>query len=268
MDYYQTLGVDRNASQDEIKKAYRSLAMKHHPDRGGDQAKFKEIEEAYRTLSDEQARAEYDNPQPQGFNFGGGGFEHFFGQGHPFGDIFGFSQRRAPMNRNIQLQTAISLEEAFYGKDLLANITLPSGREQTINIKIPAGIHEGTTLRLSGMGDDQITGLPRGDILLSVHIQEHPTFKRQGDDLLVEQEITAIDAMTGGNIVVVGIDGKRLETTIPAGVQYDSILSLAGHGMPNFHDAGRRGRLLIKIKIRIPQITEDQKIELRKLNIL
>jgi curved DNA-binding protein len=243
--------------------------MKHHPDRGGDTAKFKEIEEAYRTLSDEQTRAEYDNPAPQfgggGFHFGGGpqGFEHMFG------DLFGFRAPRQPqMNRHIQLQTSINLEDAFYGKELIASITLPNGREQTINVKIPAGIHEGTTLRLSGMGDDTVRGLPRGDILLSVHIITHPTFSRQGDDLIIEHEITCIDAMTGSNIVVIGIDGKRLETTVPAGIQNESILGLAGHGMPNFNDASRRGRLLIKIKIRIPQITEDQKNQLRNLNIL
>ena len=275
MDYYQTLGVNRNATQEEIKKAYRSLAMKHHPDRGGDTAKFKEIQEAYATLSDEQKRAEYDNPQPQfnGFGAGPGGFNFHFGgpQGfeHIFGDLFGARHaQRPPQNRNVQLRTVINLEDAFYGKELLANITLPSGRDQTVNINIPQGIHEGTTLRLSGMGDDSVQGLPRGDILLSVHIADHPVFKRQGDDLVIEHELSAIDAMTGANIVVTGIDGKRLETTVPAGVQHDSVLSLAGQGMPNFNENTRKGRLLIKLKVRIPTLTEDQKVNLRKLGIL
>lgn len=268
MDYYQILGVGRNATQDEIKKAYRSQAMKHHPDRGGDQAKFKEVEEAYRTLSDESKRAEYDNPQPQGFHFGGGHpFEQMFGHGSPFGDIFGF-QRRAPVNRDIQLQTSIPLEDAFYGKELLANVQLLSGREQTINVKIPRGIHEGTTLRLSGMGDDSIPNLPRGNIMLTIHVLDHPKFKRQGDDLVYEHEITAIDAMIGSIIRVIGIDGKNLETQVPSGIQNDAILALAGHGMPNFNDPSRRGRLLIKIRIRIPNVTEEQKAQLRKLNIV
>jgi curved DNA-binding protein len=269
MDYYQTLGVGRNATQDEIKKAYRSAAMKHHPDRGGDQAKFKEVEEAYRTLSDDQKRAEYDNPQSQfgGFQFGGTGFEQFFGQGSPFGDIFGFQGRRPPINRDIQLQTSIPLEDAFYGKEILANVQLLSGREQTINVRVPRGIHEGTTLRLSGMGDDSIPNLARGNIMLTIHVMDHPIFKRQGDDLVVEQEITAIDAMIGSIIRVTGIDSKSLETQVPAGIQNDAILALAGHGMPNFNDPNRRGRLLIKIKIRIPNVTEEQKAQLRKLNI-
>jgi len=270
MDYYNILGVDRGASQDEIKKAYRGLAMKHHPDRGGDTNKFKEIEEAYRTLSDDQKRAEYDNPQPQfghagpggfHFNFGGPGFESMFG------DIFGFQQRRPAMNRNIQLQTSISLEDAFYGKEIIANVRLPSGREQTINVKVPQGIHEGTTLRLSGMGDDSIPQLPRGDILLQVHIQDHPIYKRQGDDLMMEYEITCIDAMCGGVISINSLDGKSLETQIPEGIQHDTIMGLQGYGMPNFNDPSRRGRLLLKIKVRIPAVTDAQKSYLRNLNI-
>ena len=118
------------------------------------------------------------------------------------------------------------------------------------------------------MGDDSIAGLPRGDILLSVHILEHPIFKRQGDDLLIEHEVTAIEAMIGTTVNIMTIDGKRLETSIPAGVQFDSILSLAGHGMPNFNDPSRKGRLLIKIKVRIPQLNEEQKSKLKNLNIL
>jgi curved DNA-binding protein len=272
MDYYQTLGIDRNASQDDIKKAYRSLAMKHHPDRGGDAKKFQEIQEAYAVLSDSQKKADYDNPNPFGggsFHFGGpSGFEQFFGQGSPFGDIFGFHHRqRPPQNRNIQLQTTIQLEDAFYGKELLANIKLPSGRDQTVNIKVPPGIHEGTTLRLSGMGDDSVPNIPRGDILLTVHIADHPIYKRQGDDLMIDYEITCVDAMIGKSIELMSIDGKRLETAIQSGVQNETILGLGGYGMPNFNDPSRRGRLLVKIRIRIPSVTEDQKEQLRKLNI-
>lgn len=275
MNHYQTLGVGHNATQEEIKKAYRSLAAKYHPDRGGDTAKFQEIQAAYDVLGDEQKRAEYDTPQPQlhqgpggfHFDFGPGGFEQFFSQGSPFGDIFGFQHRRAPVNRTIQLQTSINLEDSFWGKELIANVGLPSGKEQTVNIKIPRGIHEGTTLRLSSMGDDSIAGIPRGDILLTVHINAHPRFRRQQDDLLTEVEINCIDAMLGTVVGVDSIDGKHLETSIPAGTQHDSILSLNGYGMPNFHDPSRRGRLLLKIKIKIPDLTEDQKNNLKKLNI-
>jgi curved DNA-binding protein len=148
MDYYNILGVDRSASQDDIKKAYRKLAAKHHPDRGGDTAKFQEISAAYDTLSDPNKRSQYDNPQPQGgFQQYGGmppGFEEMFrGFGNsPFGDIFGQRRQQPVRNRTLNLQTQITLEEAFKGKDLLANVQLPSGRDQLLEVKIPAGVIE------------------------------------------------------------------------------------------------------------------------------
>ena len=272
-DYYQILGVDRTASEQEIKSAYRKLAMQHHPDRGGDVNKFQEISTAYETLSDANKRAAYDNPaaqysqQPGGFDFGfeGRGFESIFGHGSPFGEIFGFRQRQ-PVNQTLRLSTSITLEDAFYGKELLAEVSLPSGRNQTVNIKIPKGIHDGTTLKLSGMGDDSIQGLPRGDILLNVHVQDHPKFMRVGDDLVQTLEISCIDAMLGTNVTVTDLDNIQLDTAIPAGIQHDSMLGLADRGMPNFH-TGNKGRLLLKIKIKIPTLSDTQKEDLRKLNI-
>ena len=275
-DHYQTLGVDRSATDDQIKRAYRKLASQHHPDKGGDKVKFQEIQSAYATLSDPQKRAEYDNPRPQwggggpgGFEFhfdGPGGFEHIFGQGHPFGDIFGFRQRQ-PTNRPIQLQTTITLEEAFEGKELIASFNLPSGREQTINITIPKGVQNGTTLKFSGMGDDRVQTAPRGDVLLNVVVVDHFYFRRNGDDLITDVEVSCIDAMLGGKINVVTIENKTLETTIPAGIQNDMVLNISGHGMPNFNSPSRRGNLLLKLKIKVPSLTESQKDELRKLKL-
>jgi len=270
-DYYQILGVERSASEQEIKSAYRKLAMQHHPDKGGDVNKFQEISAAYEILSDAQKKAEYDNPSPQyshsqpGFDFNVQEFEHIFGHNSPFGEIFGFRSRQA-VNQSIRVSTAITLEDVFYGKDLLAEVSLPSGRTQTVNIKIPKGIHDGTTLKLNGMGDDSIQGIPPGDILLTVHVQDHPRFSRVGDDLVQILEISCIEAMLGTNITIVDLDNKQLDTSIPAGVQHDSMLGLSDRGMPNFH-TGNRGRLLLKIKIKIPQLSEEQKENLRKLNI-
>jgi curved DNA-binding protein len=266
-DYYSTLGISKSADADEIKRAYRRMANQHHPDKGGDTEKFKEVEEAYRTLSDPQKRAEYDNPQPQfggggpgGFHFTSGGFEDIFAQfGGPFGDIFG--RRHQPQrNRTLNIQTAITLEEAFFGKDLLATLGLPSGREQTIEVKIPAGIQDGTTLRLSGLGDDSITGIPRGDLHLTVNVQPHRIFQRQGDDLIRNIDINCIDAMLGKKISITTLDNKTLEVSVNPGTQPGQTLSVAGYGMPRMADPRFKGRMLINVNITIPQsLTADQK---------
>jgi DnaJ-class molecular chaperone len=275
-DHYQTLGVNRNASPDEIKRAYRKLASQHHPDKGGDKTRFQEIQAAYATLSDPEQRNQYDNPRPQfhgGDPFGGfggfpPGFEDIFsamGGGNPF---FGQGFRQQPQrNRILNIQTAISLEEAFHGKDLLANLQLPSGREQVLEIKIPAGISDGTTLRLAGMGDDSIPGAPRGDIHLTVNVHPHHKFARQGDDLLCKVDITCIDAMLGKTITVTTIDGKNLEVTINPGTQHGQILAAAGYGMPKVNDNRFKGRMLMSVDISIPKLTEEQKIILQQLTI-
>jgi curved DNA-binding protein len=275
-DHYSTLGVQRGASADDIKKAYRKMASQHHPDKGGDTQKFQQVEEAYRTLSDPTQRQQYDNPQPQGFefHFGGGdpfggggphGFENIFRHfgGSPFGDMFG--QRAPARNRTLSLQTQITLEDAFYGKELVANITLPSGRDQVMNVKIPAGVKDGTTLRLAGMGDDSISNMPRGDIHLAVSIAPHEIWQRHGDDLLQNFNITVWEAMLGESVRVRTIDGKELDVTIPQGAQTDQVLSVQGCGMPMMNDTRFRGRLLLKLKVLIPDnLNESQKNLIRQ----
>lgn len=260
-DYYSILGVPKGASADDIKKAYRRMASQHHPDKGGDTQKFQQIEEAYRVLSDSKQRAEYDNPQPQfqdpfGPFMNQQGFDSIFRHFGNFGDIFGQRNR----NRTLNLQTTISLEEAFTGKDLIANITLPSGKEQIINVKIPAGIQDGTVLRLSGMGEDTFQGSPRGDIHLTISISEHPLFHRQGDDLIQEMTMPVWYGILGETVRVTTIDKKEYEMRIIPGTQFGQTLSLQGAGMPNMQNPLLRGRLLIRVKYSMPQeLTEDQK---------
>jgi molecular chaperone DnaJ len=271
-DYYQTLGVGRNASESEIKQAYRRLASQHHPDKGGDTRKFQEIEEAYRVLSDPEAKGQYDSPQPQ-FNSGVGGghpfediFRHF--GGNPFGDIFGARHHfhQTPRNRTLNIQTAISLEDAYSGKELLASMTLPDGKENIVNVKIPPGIHDGTVLRLAEMGEDNVPGAPRGDLHLTVNIQPHAHFVRQGDDLIKEITLPVWDAILGKKLTVVSIDKKQLEVTIPPGTQLDQILSVQGAGMPNMNDPRFKGRMLLKLKFTVPSnLTEQQKETIRSV---
>ena len=268
-DHYATLGVSKDASPDEIKKAFRKLASQHHPDKGGDTAKFQEIQSAYDTLGDPDKRAAYDNPAPQGFQQYGGmppGFEdvinQMFGGGYsPFSNGFGFRQNPQPArNRTLNIQTTITLEEAFYGKDLVANVTLPSGRDQILEIKIPAGIQDGVTLRLSGMGDDSLPNVPRGDIHLTVNVQPHKLFQRSGDDLTCTLNLSCIDAMVGKTIEIQTLDNKTLELSVRPGIQHGQVMAAAGYGMPKMSDNRYRGRLLLNINIIIPSnLSEAQK---------
>lgn len=270
MDYYKTLGIDQSASDDDIKKAYRKLAMKHHPDRGGDENTFKQIQEAYNVLSDAAKRAEYDNPPSQGPNRGFDGFppgfEDLFSQ-FGFNGPFGFNRRPEPQrNRSMNIGIEITLEEAHKGKEILANVHLPTGREQQINVRIPAGIRNGTTLRLAGLGDDSIPNSPRGDIHLTVQVSPHAIFKRENDDLLMDIRIDAIDAMLGSLQDIKTIDGKTLELTIKPGTQPGTILSLSGYGMPAMQDSRFVGRLLVTVGINIPtMLTDNQKNKLKEI---
>jgi DnaJ-class molecular chaperone len=275
-DHYQTLGVAKSATPDEIKKAYRKLASQHHPDKGGDTKKFQEIQTAYDILSSPEKRSEYDNPSPFGQDpFGGWQqagtgvppeFEEIlrgFGGG-AFGDIFGRNARPVK-NRTLNLQTSISLEDAYQGRELMTNIQLPSGRTQMLEVKIPAGIKHGTTLRLANVGDDSVGNIPRGDIHLTVHIQPHKIFQRENDDLRMTIDITCFDAILGKTIQFETIDGKTLETSVPAGIQAKQTLNIQGYGMPNISNPSMKGRLLIDINIIIPMLSDSQKEDLKKI---
>lgn len=268
MDYYETLGVPKGAPDEDIKKAYRKLAMKYHPDRGGDAAKFKEVEEAYRILSDPQSRAEYDQPKQQyssrmdGFGVPPG-FEGFFHQfGGNFSDLF---RPPRPRNRDLNFHTRITLEDAFNGRELVVNFFKANGQEKILNVKIPAGIQNGMTLRLQGVGDDSLPSAQAGDVLVTVEVIQHAEFKRQGDDLIKDIEVTCIDAMLGKEIAITTIEGKTLTGRVPPGTQPDSILNIPGQGMPNMNNPKSRGRLLLQIKMTVPTLNTQQAEQLRKI---
>lgn len=279
MDYYSILGVTKDAGPDEIKKAYRSLASKHHPDKGGDTKKFQEIQEAYATLSDPQKKAQYDNPAPQGFSsfgqdpFGGwqqaggpAGFEHFFHQfGPDIGNLFG-QRRGATRNRNINLETTLTLEEAYLGKEVIASYRLGNNEERTFEVKIPPGVHDGLTLRISGAGDNSIRQLPPGDAMLTVRIRPHHKFQRNGNDIVEEVSVPVWTAILGGDIEIETIGQSKLTIALKEGTQPGSMLRIQGHGMPDINNPNVKGNHMIVLKVVIPNnLTEYQKNTLRSL---
>lgn len=269
MDYYSTLGLKRGASEDDIKKAYRSMAMKHHPDRGGSEQKFKEIEEAYRTLSDPQKKQMVDsgmdpNQQPQyGNSWQGGPFEFHFGNGG-MDDIFtqfgfGFGGRARPRNRSFNVNVALTLEEVLTGKEISAEIGIPGGQRKMVNINVPAGIADGQNIRYQGMGDSSIREAPAGDLIVNISVLRHPRFEREGDNLVYNHRISAWDAMLGAMLKVETLDKKSIDITIPPGTQPDTVLSCRGEGLPNVRSR-QRGNLLIRISVEIPRsLSERQK---------
>jgi len=273
-DHYQTLGVGEGAGPDEIKKAYRRLANQHHPDKGGDQARFKDISVAYDVLSNAQKKAEYDNQRmygggPQVRFTSGDPFGDIFGNqnpfaGHPFGDIFG--ARRGGRNRDLNIQCQVSLVDSYHGKQLEANYQLPSGRMQTVVINVPAGVSHGETIRYPGLGDDSIPHVPRGNLNVTVVVMPDPTFQRIDDDLYTNIDINPIEAMIGCRKQVQTISGKAMEVDIRPGVESGTEYAAGGGGFTSPH-TGRRGRFVSVVRIKTPHISDPTIIDrLKQLN--
>jgi curved DNA-binding protein len=270
MDYYAILGLKRNASDAEIKKAYRSLAMKHHPDRGGNEKQFKEISQAYDFLSDPEKKQIIDlggdpNAQPGGFNQGP--FEFHFNTGN-INDMFGnfgfggFGRQPQRRNQSLSVNVEISLEDVLNGKDLNAEVSIP-GRAKMINIQIPPGIEHGQQIRYEGMGDHSITNLKPGDLLVNVFVKEHGVFKREHTSLIIEKTLDVWDAVLGTDLEILTLDKKTLTITVPPGTQPDTVLSCRGEGLPNMRTR-QRGNLLIKIKVVVPRLLNSDQIALIK----
>ncbi len=276
MDYYATLGLKRGASDAEIKKAYRSMAMKHHPDRGGDQAKFKEISTAYDCLSDPEKRRMIDagmDPNQQGFTHQGqhNPFEFHFNTNN-LNDLFGnfgfgggFGREPLRKNKTLNINIEITLEDVLQGKELNAEITIPNGKNKMINIVIPAGIEHGQQIRYEGMGDDSIQGIRAGDLIVNVLIKQHARFQRERTSLIMEGVISVWDAILGTQFTIDTLDNKTLSLTVPAGTQPDTVLSCRGEGLPGMRNR-QRGNLLVKIKVHVPQnLSEDQRTQIQQL---
>ena len=349
-DYYEVLGVQKGASEDELKKAYRKLAKENHPDlHPGDkncEARFKEINEAYEVLSDPDKRAKYDQFGHAAFDpnqgFGGGGFggfgdfSGFGGFGDIFGDIFGFGggggkNPNAPRKGdNLRANLNIKFEEAAFGVKKDVTVTrieqcpdckgsgcaagttaevcpdckgsgqvkttqrTPFGmmqsnvqcskckgrgkiihspcqtcrgigsirRQHKVNINVPAGIDDGQTISLRGQGNAGLNGGPAGDLLVTILVQPHARFEREGTSILLDQEISFAKAALGAEIEVPTLDGK-VKLTIPEGTQTGTMFRLKGKGVPYLRSTGR-GDQFVTVRVVVPKgLNSNQKEALK-----
>lgn len=336
-DYYEVLGVDRNAPNAEIKKSYRRLARDYHPDvnkDSGSEERFKEINEAYEVLGDEQKRAAYDRFGHAGVqNQAGSGFGGFGGFGDIFEEFFGgmagmrSGRARGPLRgEDLRVDVTVSFEEAVFGADkeiqiprtetcahcqgsgaepgttpivcsqcrgsgevrrvqqsflgsVVTSTTCPTcggsgevittpcsqcrGRKRVtvtrkLKVKIPAGVDNGTRIRLAGEGDAGGRGGPAGNLYVFVHVQEHSFFQRQGDDLILEVVVNVAQAALGDEIVVPTIDGEE-RIRIAPGTQPGTIQRLRNHGVPHLRGDGR-GDQIIVLQVAVPEkLTDEQR---------
>jgi molecular chaperone DnaJ len=282
-DYYSTLGVSKDASQKEIKKAFRKLARDLHPDNNPNdavaEARFKEVNEAYDTLSDPEERKEYDHVREMGYFVGDtggqqqyvryedlfsgrggrpGGFEDLFGGG--FADIFGRAQRTPQQTRGQDYEADLSLtfHEALAEDTKTLNIN-----GQPVKVKIPKGIADGTRIRLRGKGGPGGNGGPNGDMLVRVHVAEHPIFKRPDKkNLAVTVPVTFAEAALGSVVEVPTLNGST-RIRVPAGTQNGKVLRVSGQGVET---AKGTGDLLVTIEVAVPtELTDEQRSLLEAL---
>ncbi|MCH3949032.1 MAG: DnaJ domain-containing protein [Olsenella sp.] len=282
--YYDILGVKRDATQDEIRKAFRKLAAKYHPDAGGDEKKFKEISEAYTTLSDEKKRKEYDQLLMfggiPGADFGGSGgprrtytytnmggngdwsdiFNGMGGDGFggfDFSSIFGGAARqqaqRPAKGGDLTMRIDVTFDEALNGATRKVSYRVPStGEEQTLTVKIPAGAVDGGKLRYRGRGEYGANGGQRGDLVITTHVEEHPLFKRDGADIRMELPISMYEAALGSTVDIPTPNGTEVRLKVPAGTQDGKCFRFRDLGVPNVKRKGTRGALYVTIRVKVP----------------
>lgn len=298
IDYYKILGIDKKASQEDIKKAYRKLARKYHPDLNPNDKeankRFQEINEANEALSDPEKRKKYDeygehwknsdqfeqarsqsrhgggNPfggrsgGQGGADFGGGDFSDFFES--MFGGSAGRSSGRSSVKfkgQDYNASFSISLRDAYTTHKQTLTIN-----DKKIRITIPAGIADEQVIKLKGLGAPGVNGGPAGDLYLTVNVQEDPIFKRLHNDLYLQQDIDLYTAVLGGEVMVETLDGK-VKLKIPAGTQNGTKVRLKNKGFPLYKKEGEFGNLFITYNVKLPEnLTEKQQELFRELQNL
>ena len=260
MDYYSILGVSKNASDQDIRKAYKKQSMQHHPDRGGNEEQFKRVNEAYQTLKDPQKRAQYDNPQPRfdtsnmhGFGNGPQDFEDLFGT------MFGQGFRRQHIkNRDININLKLKLEEVLEENNRTIRYRGLDGKDNVVDISIPAGINHGQSIRYAGLGDKTHKELQPGNLIITVHVLPHKVYRRSGNDLHTTLTVNSLDAIIGTTVEITTLDNRHLGLHIPAGIKNNTKLRITGEGI-------KGGSLFVNVELQTPKLTDAQIERIRQI---
>ncbi|MFI6357376.1 DnaJ C-terminal domain-containing protein [Streptomyces sp. NPDC050743] len=289
-DFYEVLGVPRNADKDELQRAYRKLARRYHPDVNKDPAaeeRFKEINEAFSVLSDPDQRARYDRfgedfrkvpedwEERVGAGAGAGGFRWSTGEGGPrgryattgfggegvdfedlFGSLFGGAGRTRVPGADQEAELPLTVEEAYRGGRRTVTLAGPSGQPRRYEVDVPPGVTDGQRIRLAGEGGRGSGDAPAGDLYLRVRILPHPVFRLEGRDVYVQLPVTPWEAALGATVPVPTPSGATAKVTVPAGSSSGRRLRLRGEGMPN--PRGDNGNLYAEVRIMVPSRLSDQ----------
>jgi DnaJ-class molecular chaperone len=269
--HYETLGLTESATQDEIKRAYRSLASKNHPDKGGDTAKFQEIQAAYAAIETPEKRAQYDAERQgmgQRYQF------NDFGNSHSDMDIndilrnFGFSfgdafmrqrhEQQPRRNKDLRINLPVHLVDSLDISKRVVSIKTTRGEEQTVEIEVPRGVHNNTIIKYPGLGDNFFTSLPRGDLHVHFHLLSDPRFEVSGYDLVAALDINCLDAIIGCEQEFTTLDNKTFSITIPAGTQMGTKFKVPAQGLYSAQQQ-QRGNLYLIANIFVPtNLTQEQ----------
>jgi curved DNA-binding protein len=279
-DYYRTLGVEKDATDEDIKRAFRKLARQYHPDvNPNDKAaetRFKEINEAHEVLADPASRRKYDElgadwrrfadqPPPgrpgAGFRtmtrddaealFGGGGFSDFFQAFFTDGGQPARGRRSARRGHDLEAEVELTLEEAFAGTTRRLRVPRSSG-DASVEVRVPAGVADGARVRAAGEGASGRGGAESGDLLLRVRVRPHQRFERRGADLHTRVAVPITTAVLGGEVPVPTLSGSTLRLRIPEMTRAGRVFRLRGHGMPSPGRPAERGDLYATVDIDIP----------------
>jgi len=278
MDYYELLGLQKTATESDIKKAYRKLASKNHPDKGGSTEQFQKIQEAYDHLSDPTKRAAYDNRgRGPHINFGPGGFNMHSDFDEDIADqfsrMFGFkfngradpftAQSSPRKNKDLRVSISVTLKSTLEEQTKTLSVQTTKGTSELVEVKIPRGAVTGDVIKYTGLGDNFFASLPRGDLYVQLHVLPDEKFQIEETNLLTNLSVSVYDAILGTQVEVNGLDSKMFMLTIPAGTQPNTKFRIKDQGLYSNRGANR-GHLYVEIRVTVPKDLTEQQIDLVK----